>query len=512
MRSQTFLAAVIATSAAVPASAQTYTNCNPLTSTDCPADTALGKSVNIDFTSGESSSFTPEGTPTYDSNGVSFTVAQAGDSPLIASKWYIMFGHVEFVVKAAPGVGIVSSAILQSDDLDEIDFEWLGYDDANVQTNYFGKGQTTTYNRGQTNPAASNHDDFITYAIDWTADQITWQVNGATVRTLTPDSTGGYPYPQTPMMIKVGAWSGGDASAALGTRQWATGQASGTVYTDYTSGPYTMVLKSIAATDYSTGSQYEYSGTEGTWQSITAVNGKVVSTGNDDTAVNADVAPSTTGTTNGPMPFQGTHAESSSSVIQPNAGGWTPTTLSPSSTATVTTYPGLPAGWTVTSSGKVLPPSAASVSNVPSSIVYFIASGLAAGTYFPDQSLPVQTSIKAARSVLGDSPGDGGYEVVNSYNQQGFPVVVTRPAGAATAVKSYNEQGFLITDGTSFTTQASPTAFADSATSSPIAAAGVSASQKVTKVVSASAKGAALKAADLGKTFAGWLLATLLML
>lgn len=130
-----------------------------------------------------------------------------------------MFGHVEFVVKAAPGVGIVSSAILQSDDLDEIDFEWLGYDDANVQTNYFGKGETTTYNRGQTNPAAGNHDNFITYAIDWTADQITWQVNGATVRTLTPDSTGGYPYPQTPMMIKVGVWSGGDASEPLGTRR-----------------------------------------------------------------------------------------------------------------------------------------------------------------------------------------------------------------------------------------------------------------------------------------------------
>lgn len=130
-----------------------------------------------------------------------------------------MFGHVEFVIKAAPGAGIVSSAILQSDDLDEIDFEWLGYDDANVQSNYFGKGLVTTYNRGQTNPAANNHDDFITYAIDWTADQITWQVNGATVRTLTADSTGGYPYPQTPMMIKVGSWSGGDASAALGTRR-----------------------------------------------------------------------------------------------------------------------------------------------------------------------------------------------------------------------------------------------------------------------------------------------------
>ena len=130
-----------------------------------------------------------------------------------------MFGHVDFVVKAAPGVGIVSSAILQSDDLDEIDFEWLGYDNANVQTNYFGKGETTSYNRGQTNPAANNHDNFIKYTIDWTADQITWQVNGVTVRTLTPDATGGYPYPQTPMMVKVGSWSGGDASAALGTRR-----------------------------------------------------------------------------------------------------------------------------------------------------------------------------------------------------------------------------------------------------------------------------------------------------
>jgi hypothetical protein len=235
MRSQTLVTAILAaTWVAAPASAQTYTNCNPLTSgtfvteeapnehTDtfvgsCPPDTALGKAVNIDFRSGPSDSFTASGNPTYGSNGASFTVARAGDSPLIASKWYIMFGHVEFVVKAAPGVGIVSSAILQSDDLDEIDFEWLGYDDNNVQTNYFGKGETTTYNRGATSPAPGNHDGFHTYAIDWTADQIVWSINGNTVRTLTPADTSGYPYPQTPMMIKVGSWSGGDSSNAPGT-------------------------------------------------------------------------------------------------------------------------------------------------------------------------------------------------------------------------------------------------------------------------------------------------------
>lgn len=183
----------------------------------CPADTALGKAVTVDFTTGPSDSFTTQGAPTYDSNGASFTVAKSGDSPLIASKWYIMFGHVEFVLKAAPGVGIVSSAILQSDDLDEIDFEWLGYDDNNVQTNYFGKGLTTTYNRGAPAAAPGNHDGFKTYAIDWTADQIVWSVEGAPVRTLTPAATNGYPYPQTPMMIKLGAWSGGDPSNPEGT-------------------------------------------------------------------------------------------------------------------------------------------------------------------------------------------------------------------------------------------------------------------------------------------------------
>lgn len=238
MRSGSSLTAAVAVVWAVAlVAAQTYTNCNPLTdgtfplpkrkfaglnsnmtTGSCPPDTALGKSVKIDFTAGQSDSFTAQGTPTYDSNGASFTVAGSGDAPLIASKWYIMFGHVEFVLKAAPGVGIVSSAILQSDDLDEIDFEWLGYDGNTVQTNFFGKGLTTSYNRGASSPAPGNHDGFHTYAIDWTADQIVWSVNGATVRTLTPSATNGYPYPQSPMMIKIGSWSGGDFSNPVGTR------------------------------------------------------------------------------------------------------------------------------------------------------------------------------------------------------------------------------------------------------------------------------------------------------
>lgn len=120
-------------------------------------------------------------------------------------------------MKAAPGVGIVSSMVLQSDDLDEIDYEWLGSDNTQVQSNYFGKGQTTTYNRGAFHPDPSNQDGFHTYTVDWTAKQVVWQIDGTTVRVLTQASAEAGQYPQTPMQLKIGVWSGGDVSNAPGT-------------------------------------------------------------------------------------------------------------------------------------------------------------------------------------------------------------------------------------------------------------------------------------------------------
>ena len=339
------------------ASAQTYSNCNPLTSGSCPADSALGKSVNIDFTQGASDSFTAQGNPTYDSNGVSFTIAQSGDSPQLTSKWYIMFGHVEYVIKAAPGAGIVSAATLQSDDLDEIDWEWVGSDDQQAQSNFFGKGQTTTYDRGGFHAAAGNHDGFHTYTVDWTADRVQWLINGVPMRTLTPDESQGQ-YPQTPMQVKVGAWSGGDPSNAAGTIQWAGGA------TQYSNGPFTMQMKSLSVTDYSTGTQYTYSGTSGTWQSIQAQGGKVNSQGGVESTPADSAAPAVTSTSNGaPIPFEGTHRDTSSSHSAPDVYPWvaSATTLQTVS-ATATTYPGLPSGWTVSGSGKVVPPSAAPVS------------------------------------------------------------------------------------------------------------------------------------------------------
>ncbi len=100
------------------------TDANPCLA-ECAADPAVGGSVTIDFTKGANDFFTvADGTTlTYDPNmGAVFTIAKDSDAPTITSKGYIMFGRMEVVVQASVGTGIVTSSVLQSDDLDEIDW------------------------------------------------------------------------------------------------------------------------------------------------------------------------------------------------------------------------------------------------------------------------------------------------------------------------------------------------------------------------------------------------------
>lgn len=259
-----------------------------------------------------------------------------------------MFGKVEISAKAAPGAGIVSSFVLQSDTLDEIDWEWLGADPDEVQTNYFGKGQTTTYNRGAFHADAGSQTSFKKYTIDWTPSQIVWQIDGVTVRTLEPANANNQ-YPQSPAQIKIGAWSGGDPANAPGTIEWARGP------TDYTKGPFSMVVRSIMVQDYSTGTQYVYGDQSGTSGSIKAVGGSVYSGGNKPVAN----APSVTATASGqPIPF----TPSQTDTTRPNVYPWVPGTTSAAPQPTFGNYPGLPSGWSVSDSGKVVPPSSAPVS------------------------------------------------------------------------------------------------------------------------------------------------------
>ncbi|KAK4574152.1 transglycosylase [Recurvomyces mirabilis] len=358
---------------AQPSIQQTYTKCNPTAQGGCQPDPALGTSITADFRSGASNQFTSSGNVAYSSNGAAFTVAKSGDSPTIESNWYIMFGKVSVTMKSAPGTGIVSSSVLQSDDLDEIDWEWVGGANDQVQSNYFGKGQTTTYDRAAVHAVTNTQGQWHTYTIEWTEQQIVWQIDGTTVRVLGFNDAHGQ-YPQTPCKVKIGSWSGGDPSNPQGTIAWSGG------VTNYAAGPFTMYVQNIAVTDYSTGKQYTYGDMSGNWQSIESTGGSV--NGNIGAASGTDTAaPAITSTSSGNViPFDGTHADCSTCTA-PGSGGWTVSTVT-SASVTYTTYPGLPSGWTVNGSGKVVPPSAAPVIDIPIRLACIIAGGLTTGFLF----------------------------------------------------------------------------------------------------------------------------------
>lgn len=146
--------------------------------------------------------------------------------------------------------------------------EALGGDTTQIQTNYFGKGDTTTYDRATFVNIASPQTIFHKYTVDWTSDYIKWYVDDNLVRTLNyADAQGGARFPQTPARLRLGVWAGGDPSNSPGTIEWAGGQ------TDYSQGPFTMYVQSVNIINYTPADEYQWTDQSGSWQSIKAVNG-----------------------------------------------------------------------------------------------------------------------------------------------------------------------------------------------------------------------------------------------
>ncbi|KAL6704362.1 transglycosylase [Coniothyrium glycines] len=246
---------------------QITTSCNPLERT-CPDNPALSsKSYAHDFATGldDSNWNITAGNVTSTSSGAHFIITKAGDAPTIRSKWYIFFGRVSFTLRSAPGTGIVSSAILLSDDLDEFDWEFLGSESTTVQMNYFGEGKTTTTDRELDATVSSNtQTNSHNYTLVWTETQTQWIIDGIIMRTLTPSqaTSSGNSYPQSPMDVRIGIWAGGDSGNAEGTIEWAGG------LTDYTQGPFEMVLEHVEVENYNPGYSYTYTDMSGDADSI----------------------------------------------------------------------------------------------------------------------------------------------------------------------------------------------------------------------------------------------------
>ncbi|KAK6364631.1 hypothetical protein LTS17_011928 [Exophiala oligosperma] len=249
--------------------AQTYTSCNPMEK-ECPPDTALGvNNYTIDFTKSIMTDRVwnwTAGSADYGDQGAEFTIAKRGDAPTVQTNFYLFFGQVEVWLKAAPGKGVVSSIVLESNDLDEVDWEWIGPNNTYVQTNYFGKGNTTTYDRSRIHEVDDAQGKFHNYTVDWSAEKLEWFIDGQSIRVLNyADANGGHNFPQTPCNVRLGIWAGGDPKNPQGTIDWAGGEI------DY-SKSYTMNVQSVRVHDASTGTQYVYGDRSGSWESIKVLN------------------------------------------------------------------------------------------------------------------------------------------------------------------------------------------------------------------------------------------------
>ncbi|EXJ79594.1 hypothetical protein A1O3_07873 [Capronia epimyces CBS 606.96] len=283
MALSTSLATVLLTSAALWSLASADT-CNPLSS-PCPAIPGLASSTySVSFAQ---QTTTPTdwiladfATVNYGApNGANFTIAKRYDAPYIWSRFYVLFGRIEVVLKAAPGAGIITGAVMMSDDLDEIDWEWSGNNFAGasgkVQTNFFGKGITGYYDRGSTPAVTAPQDQFHTYALDWSPAALTWSIDGQNVRTLKNSlaTSGEYQYPQTPSRLHLGVWCAGDPDNNGATVAWGGG------YTNFSLAPFSAYVQSVKITTPNPCSSWQYpSSFDGTYSSVLCTNQTVTNT------------------------------------------------------------------------------------------------------------------------------------------------------------------------------------------------------------------------------------------
>ncbi|KAJ5591989.1 uncharacterized protein N7459_002358 [Penicillium hispanicum] len=248
------------------------TSCNPLTNSSCPADPALGTEHTWLFnTTLDKKLWTMKtGKIDYTSTGAEFAIRSKKASTLLESNFYIFFGVMEVHAKMAKGAGIISSVILQSDDLDEIDWEWVGYNTSEVQSDFFGKGNTTTDNRGAMHAVSNADTEYHNYTSYWDKDRLEWWIDGDLRRTVNYSESltlYGKNYPQTPCKVKVSNWPVGVDGQSKGNIEWGGGMV------DWDDLPFIMSVSQLRVQDFHSGKEYQYQGTTGTYDSINVVSG-----------------------------------------------------------------------------------------------------------------------------------------------------------------------------------------------------------------------------------------------
>ena len=94
------------------------------------------------------------------------------------------YGTVKLAtLKTSHDGGVVTAFILFSDVQDEIDYEFVGYNLTNPQSNYYSQG-ILNYNNSRNSSVNNTFEYYHNYEMDWTEDKIEWYIDGEKVRTL----------------------------------------------------------------------------------------------------------------------------------------------------------------------------------------------------------------------------------------------------------------------------------------------------------------------------------------
>ncbi|CAG8595433.1 3335_t:CDS:2 [Paraglomus occultum] len=138
-----------------------------------------------------------------------------GFGSTVSSTRAMEFGTVTARIKTgSTASGIVTSFITKNTVGDEIDYEWVGLNPNEVQSNYYWNG-SLDYTKGQHHPlGADSTADFHIYTIEWLPDHISWIVDGNLVRTVNKadtldPATGLYKFPARPSRVQFSMWDGG---------------------------------------------------------------------------------------------------------------------------------------------------------------------------------------------------------------------------------------------------------------------------------------------------------------
>ncbi|KAL3450602.1 concanavalin A-like lectin/glucanase domain-containing protein [Aspergillus insuetus] len=273
------------------------------------------------------------GYPELEDGNLLLTMPKNSVGSLFANNHYVWYGKIGANIKSSRGKGVVTAFILLSDTKDEIDYEWVGADLSQVETNWYFQGILDWTNGDASKVDSGNtFEEWHHYEIDWSPEELKWNVDGKTVRTLTKESTfnetsNRYEYPQTPSRMQMSLWPAGQASNAQGTIEWAGGEIDWDHEDIKTKGYYYATYGEVTVECYDPPSgtniegdvSYDFKDDRGIEASVEITDNKTVLASLGATGLDMDLGSNSTSNNNNNSNSTGTITNNS--TVPPNLGG-----------------------------------------------------------------------------------------------------------------------------------------------------------------------------------------------